>query len=154
MSGVATNYQVVFQADLARFEVMLHGRLDRLAQAVGLAVAQAVTVGNDMAPGTPVATGFARNSWAVGLNGEPAFPQPPEKPKALKDAAVAVTAPEAMATALLGAKAGDIIYIVSNCVYMEALEFGHSGQAPNGMVRLTQLALPSKVREFAQEMAA
>jgi hypothetical protein len=154
MSALATNYQVVFAADLAKFEAILHGRLDELAQHVGLAIAESVTVGNDMSPGTPVKTGFARNSWAVGIGGEPAFPQPPSRPKEAKDQAVSVTSLADASTALLEAHAGDIVYIVSNCVYMEALEFGHSGQAPNGMVRLTALALPGKVQQIVAGMTA
>lgn len=35
-----------------------------------------------------------------------------------------------------GADAGDVIYMVNNLPYAERLEYGWSGQAPNGMVRL------------------
>lgn len=154
MSGIATNYQTVFAADLARFEATLRGRLDELAQYAGLAVAESLIVGNDMSPGTPVDTGFARNSWAVGLNGEPAYPQPGEPPKGERGKAVDIASLNEASTTLLDAKAGDAIWITSNCVYMEALEYGHSGQAPNGMVRLTELALPQKIAQIAAEMAS
>lgn len=142
----------VFTADLAKFEAVLRGRLDDLARRLGLAVAQSVTVGNDMSPGTPVDTGFARNSWAVGFNGDVAPRQPPAPPKEAKGKSVDVTSFEDASSKMLEAKAGDIIWIESNCVYMGALEFGHSGQAPQGMVRLTLAALPQKVQQIVQEI--
>ena len=48
-------------------------------------------------------------------------------------------------------KAGEVIYLVNNLEYARALEYGHSKQAPKGMVRITVAEFPQVVRKAAQE---
>lgn len=153
MSAVATNWVQTFAADVDRFESALNGRLDELTRNLGFAAAEALIVGNKYSPGTPVDTGFARNSWAVGLNAEPDFPQAPAPPTDTKGEPVSVSSPETTHAVIAEATAQDLVFIESNCVYMEALEFGHSGQAPQGMVRLTAQALPQIARDIVREMS-
>lgn len=51
---------------------------------------------------------------------------------------------------ILGSQLGDTIFITNNTEYGESLENGHSGQAPNGMVKITfaevSEALATKVK--------
>jgi hypothetical protein len=46
-----------------------------------------------------------------------------------------------------GSPAGGVHYVVNNLPYAIALENGHSGQAPQGMVGLTVLEFPEIVRQ-------
>jgi hypothetical protein len=80
---------------------------------------------------TPVDTGRARASWTI-VEGEVAD-------LSVEDEKVQLTESEAGAAALarhgsLGRS--DVYTIANNLPYITALENGHSGQAPNGMVRL------------------
>lgn len=72
---------------------------------------------------TPVDTGAARASWVVSV-GAPsdAVPPPGSPPSVVSVAAM---------------KRPDLVYIQSNIDYIEALENGHSSQAPRGMVAVT-----------------
>jgi hypothetical protein len=49
-------------------------------------------------------------------------------------------------------KAGDSISFVSLSPYAVPLEYGHSEQAPNGMIRLTAAEWPSIVSEVARKI--
>lgn len=81
---------------------------------------------------TPVDTGRARGNWQLAVG---SIPRGEIRPLSVQD-----TITEG--TARLGAvEAGDTIYIVNNVPYIIPLEFGHSGQAPQGMVRLTAAEL-------------
>jgi hypothetical protein len=52
----------------------------------------------------------------------------------------------------LGVKAGDVITLVNNLDYARQLEFGHSKQAPQGMVRLSVLEYGAVVSKAASEV--
>ena len=41
---------------------------------------------------------------------------------------------------------GDYIYVTNDAPYIRALEYGHSAQAPNGMVRRTMAEMPDIAR--------
>lgn len=83
----------------------------------------------DIVMGTPVDTGRARASWGVGLN-------------RYEGMDVTVTDRHGAQTILRGAarlnsyQPGDSVWIGSRLPYIERLEYGHSNQAPRGMVRL------------------
>lgn len=47
-------------------------------------------------------------------------------------------------------KAGDIIYLTNNIVYAVPIEYGHSGQAPAGVVGLAILQFPQFVQRAAE----
>lgn len=144
-----------FNADLSKFEQTLAGRQDELVKNVALALANEVMVGGDFSPGTPVDTGFALNSWVVGINAIAAPRQPPTPPSTSFKLPVVVTTRPAAITAAMEAKLGDEVYVTSNCEYIEELEKGHSKQAPVGMVRITVAAGPLIVeREAAKLIAA
>lgn len=84
---------------------------------------------------TPVDKGRARASWGVSI-GEPGdYEAPATTNMSDNQAAQAGFAQiEAIKGQLLTGKA---IWIFNNLPYIEALEYGHSDQAPNGMVRLS-----------------
>lgn len=48
--------------------------------------------------------------------------------------------------------AGQVISIINNLSYSRRLEYGHSKQAPNGMVRITVTEYPQVVRKAASEV--
>ena len=79
---------------------------------------------------TPVDTGYARCNWQIGIES-----RPDGTIEATDKSGGAATA-GAMAQ-IANIKAGGVNYIVNNVPYIAALEFGHSQQSPNGMVRIT-----------------
>jgi hypothetical protein len=142
-----------FGGDLQRFIQRLDTRADEFVRNLGFEVLRNIVVGGRYAPGTPVDTGFARNSWVVSLNGPAQYRQPAERPEGVTT--VPLTAETEGGTVLLGARLGDALHITSNCAYMggpRGLEYGHSQQAPVGMVRLTIAAFGQIVHDVAQEM--
>lgn len=136
MAAPTADYREVarFEASLDAFVGATRGELDELVRQVGFTVAENVIVGGAYSPGTPVDVGFARNSWAVGLNEIPAPRQAPENSS--PEQPVAVTSDADAAAVIAQARLGDTIILASNCAYMEPLEEGHSQQAPNGMIKL------------------
>jgi hypothetical protein len=85
-------------------------------------------------PGTPVDTGYARNSWWVEQAGLAGAPIPAETRSEDKTGAAAATAAR---STIFAATLGPSLYFLNSAAYIIALEFGSSQQAPQGMVRLT-----------------
>ena len=56
-----------------------------------------------------------------------------------------------LADAISKAVSGDVHFITNNLPYSLELEYGHSSQAPNGMVRLTVARFQSIVRQIARK---
>ena len=85
----------------------------------------------DIVKRTPVDTGRARGSWTVGLYALPGTYNTAKD----KDGGGTITQGQAV---IRGFEAGQgSIFLVTNLVYMPALEYGHSkAQAPHGMVRI------------------
>lgn len=79
---------------------------------------------------SPVDTGRFKGNWQVAIGSVPSGTLE------LFDKAGTATMSRVTAT-VLGLKAGDVIILVNNLEYARALEYGHSKQAPAGMVRLT-----------------
>lgn len=79
---------------------------------------------------SPVDTGRFRGNWQVAIGKMPAGTVE------IDDKSGTATLGKAQATAL-GLKAGQTIFLVNNLEYAAALEYGHSQQAPSGMIRLT-----------------
>lgn len=84
---------------------------------------------------SPVKTGRFRGNWQVAIGSAPNGTLEIDD----KDGTATITKADAE---LMGAKAGDTIYLANNLPYAIPLEEGHSQQAPQGMVALT-------VQEFA-----
>lgn len=138
-----------FTATLDQWGTQLEDYLDQLVQNVTFEIAENIIVGGEFAPGTPIDTGFARASWWISINEMGGPHQPADNPGKTTTA----VDPATLAAGTQG-KAGDLIWILTNTVYMPALEFGHSDQAPQGMIRLTLSAGQRIVDKVAQQMGA
>lgn len=138
-----------FNASLDQWISQLKDYLDEVVRNVTFEIAENIIVGGEFAPGTPIDTGFARASWWIAVNDMGSPHQAPDNPGKLLFA----VAPSTLAAGAQ-AKAGDIIYILSNTLYMPVLEFGHSDQAPQGMIRLTLTAGQRIVDKVARQMGA
>lgn len=79
---------------------------------------------------SPVDTGRFRGNWQVAIGSMPTGTVE------LDDKAGTATLAKAQAEAM-GLQAGQVIFLINNLPYAEALEYGHSRQAPGGMIRLT-----------------
>lgn len=94
---------------------------------------------------TPVDTGRLKGSWLPAIGSVPSGdPNTPDKSGAVSIARVAATT--------LKAKAGDIIYMISQLPYSRRIEYGHSKQAPGGMVRTSIAEFSSVVDKAANEV--
>jgi hypothetical protein len=123
-----------FSADLSKFRKVLRGRMDLVVQGVTEECAKEMIVGGEHSPGTPVDTGNARASWWISINSMGAAPNTAVFGDGTQGSLSLVE------MQLLGAKAGDTVYILNNAEYIQELERGHSKQAPLGFVRLTAAA--------------
>jgi len=90
---------------------------------------------------TPVDTGRARASWQISVS-EP-YSGPPPMPGAY---------PAPSEPGVSGIDGTTSIFITSVLAYMEALENGHSGQAPNGMVRITVAEIAAEIDSALGEL--
>lgn len=120
-----------FDIQVAKFAKKLNLAVVTLQRMVALKVFTKLVQGN------PVDTGRARASWTVNVNrpnravkppkpsGTVAYPEPPF--------------PEVQV------KLGETIWISNSLPYIFSLEQGHSGQAPNGWIRVS-------VEEVRQEL--
>jgi len=98
---------------------------------------------------TPVDTGHARNNWIVSIGApdiKDTMNAPPKKPKAGEPKApMAMDTFAASNMSMLSGYPNDgsypVIYLQNNLPYALALEYGHSKQAPLGMVEITKIEL-------------
>lgn len=111
--------------------------LDQLAQKTGLkldTVARKVTLDlfTSVVQKSPVDTGRFKANWNVGTTPNLSFTASTNAGRGLTEAQKAI-----------GIPAGGVVYLSNGLPYARRLEYGWSGQAPAGMVRLS-------VREFRQ----
>jgi len=79
--------------------------------------------------------GHFRHNWQYGFNSEPSSVLDGTENDALKRIKGSIS------------NSGGIHFIINNTPYAERLESGWSGQAPQGMVGLTELEFPQIVKE-------
>lgn len=128
-----------FELDIQRFVDKAKGNVDIVIRKIALDIFRRVILK------TPVDTGRLRGSYQVAIGSIPSGMT--ETNDKTGTATIAkVTA------ATLGLKAGDVIFMVSNLEYARAIEFGHSKQAPGGMVRTTLQEFPQVVAKAANEV--
>lgn len=121
--------------------------LDDIERLWEVPIAAAVsTLQADVVKGTPVDTNFARASWWSMINGSPATH--PNQPNA--DAPGPAMPPPMPST--LRQHIGGTFAVVNNAVYIEALEYGHSKQAPHGMARIAAAKFGPNLRRFIKGM--
>lgn len=104
----------------------------------------------DMVNRTPVDTGFARASVVVSTSAMPSID--PNKKGA--DGASYTPDVTEISLAIAGAEIGQTIFAGYTAAYAPALEYGHSKQAPNGMVRLAAQRWPAVVAEVSARAQA
>jgi hypothetical protein len=107
-----------FEASLKKFGITSLDKVDRVRRASCLELFRLVIYA------TPVDTGRLRGNWQTTINS----PAPGEASRQSADGAIA----EAVAN--LGSLV-DVVWFTNNLPYAEAIEYGHSKQAPEGMVR-------------------
>jgi len=145
-----------FKADLAAVAKQIDLNLATVVKKVTVEAFKSIT------ELTPVDTGRARASWDVAL-GVPSDFLPPDIDPAKRGARKKKKKPSGMESSMSAVanaqegKAYDVVaridatqpvFITSNLPYIEALEEGHSKQAPAGMVRLTLAALEIGLEKF------
>lgn len=129
----------IFAAQIAEFVAKAKGNADLVVRKIALDMFARVIMKS------PVDTGRFKGNWQCAIGSVPAGTV------ALDDKGGTATIAKVTAAAL-GVKAGDVIYLVNNLEYARALEYGHSKQAPAGMVRLTISEFQGIVTKAATEL--
>ena len=127
-----------FKLDIAKWVEKAGDRADLVVRKVALDMFTKVVLK------TPVDTGRARGHWSAGVNNVPAG----LTGRLDKSGAGAIAGITATVTT---ARAGDRIYLANNLPYIVRLEYGHSKQAPAGMVRTTIDEFQSAINRAASE---
>ena len=129
----------IFSADIQKFIDKAKGNADLVVRKVALDLFRKVIVKS------PVDTGRFKGNWQVAIGSIPAGTL------SINDKSGTATIAKVTAEAL-NMKAGDVIYLVNNLPYARALEYGHSKQAPAGMVRITIEEFNAAVNTAASEV--
>jgi hypothetical protein len=133
--------------------------LDAFAKKLGLTRATvyrstALELWNGITKRTPVDTGRARSSWNLSI-GSPDPTIPPERGPGTgknKNAKTPPTSPTAATPRFDKIDGSAVIYITSNLPYIEALENGHSKQAPVGMVMVSTAEVVARIQLIMEGM--
>lgn len=106
-----------------QLQAFIEGAKERVDKTVKGAT---VTLATNVITETPVDTGAARGNWQASV-GQPKTSILDRTGEAAAIADVNANVPD---------DAGDVVYIANNLPYIRKLEYGHSQQAPRGMVRI------------------
>lgn len=146
-----------FIAGIKKLENVPMEKADKLLRVVGSDVGEALIVGNEYGPGTPVDTGNARGHWYATIGeADEGNPDPPAVDKKGK----ATAGPDALTAAAFDqvnlvavtAKMGDVVCFNNDADYIEELNNGHSQQAPNGMTDQVAANFESICRAAAEKL--
>jgi hypothetical protein len=129
----------VFEVQIAEFVARAKGNVDLVVRKIALDMFRRVVMK------TPVLTGRARGNWQVAIGSMPTGVLEIND----KDGTATMSRVQA---AVLGLEAGQTIYLVNNLSYARPLEYGHSKQAPAGMVRTTIAEFNAVVNKAAGEV--
>lgn len=125
-----------FSLDIAKFLAKLPGREDLVVRKIALDLTTRIV------KRTPVDTGRARGNWSASL-GAPDIVATEQTDKSGQ-------ATIAAASATVGAlAAGTDFYLANSLPYIRRLEYGHSKQAPSGMLRTSVAEYPGVVDRAA-----
>lgn len=152
MTGTET-----FEADIGKFAKLLELRVNIVLQRLALDMMGRIILR------TPVDTGRARSSWDLSI-GTPSEWVPPEREGkgkkivagqtfTMSDNAGSSVDSKAFATAK-DITATQPVFIVSNLDYIEALENGHSKQAPVGMVVISLAEVEAEIELLLEKAIA
>jgi hypothetical protein len=126
-----------FALDISRFVDKTKSNIDDTVRRVTLDIFSRVI------QKSPVLTGRFKSAWVVGINSIPSdLPEGTDTnaSQARVDAAIPLV------------KAGDVVTLINHIPYAVALEFGHSKQAANGMIRTTLAEFESVVQSAVSEV--
>ena len=101
------------------FDRIVNATRDRIDQKVRMAT---IGVFSSVIRMTPVDSGRAKGNWQCTI-GSPATGE-----NMTDESAMIATVPR---------HAGSVVYLTNNLPYIQKLEYGHSTQAPSGMVRIS-----------------
>lgn len=140
-----------FKGDLKAFEKGIPVKGEKVLRTVAFEVLESISIGSVAggahpitgSPGTPVDTSFARNSWWTCFGVPSGEPRLSKDNRGNKDGGSAML--QDSQNQLLAIQLGVPIYFLNNAEYLLALEYGHSGQAPRGFIRLTVKAAQALV---------
>lgn len=123
----------------------------KFAEKINLGVATvvrkiAVDLHTKITKRTPVDTGRARASWML-TEGAPSDVAPDAS--AFPKGKTAPAPPTPDVAAIDGKKS---VFIVSNLIYIEPLENGHSKQAPAGMVAVSLAEVKAEIEQTIQQL--
>jgi len=135
----------VFEASMSAFAGRVQVDVTKVMKKVAMELHQKIVAK------TPVDTGIARGNWLVAVARAPSG----KVARIDKQALGSNPGPEAITMALSALSSYDAlteqdIFIVNNLAYIGALEHGHSGQAPAGMVTITVAEFKGIVRRAAK----
>lgn len=145
-----------FGNDLSKFTKRVEDASDRVLRGAALSILSSIVkktpVGNPSIwktkyPPKGYAGGRLRGNWQVNLN------SPAVRRSGTKDKSGSTTISRGNGK-IAKASIRTIIYIMNNLPYAEAIEYGHSTQAPEGMVRATILDWQWAVMKAAREAKA
>ncbi len=125
-----------FTAAIEKFVRIAEGRADETVRRIALGILANVVVAS------PVDTGRFRGNWQVGLGSR-------STDTGSEDKGGGDTISRGQ-RALETFKAGGVVYLSNSLPYAMALEYGHSQQAPRGMVRVTFSRLKDIVEEASR----
>lgn len=117
--------QVSFSSDIRKFSKKAEGNMDRVAKKIAITAFRRVILR------TPVDTGRARGNWFCGNN---IIPTQTDNSAIDKSGSKAISD---MTNIVTSSEIGVVLTLANNLPYIRKLEYGHSKQAPQGMVRLT-----------------
>lgn len=150
-----------FQRQLGALRGLIATRQRDVYRAFAFAVFESLQVGSAGAnggpnpftgsPGTPVDTGFARNSWWVSTTAGGGPAGSPDQRSINDGGALALGASQAT---LLSADIRLPMYYFNNAAYIIPLEFGWSAQAPRGFVRLTTTGAQPLLNAIVRKLIA
>jgi len=126
-----------FALDVSKWCEKVDGAIDQTLRTIF------IEVGSSLVRISPVDTGRFRGNWQFNLDA-PALGQLETTDR---DGAETISRLVAEANSFT---AGQVAYIVNNLPYAVELEYGHSQQAPQGIVRITVARFQQIVREAAR----
>lgn len=147
-AGTGPGFVGNFSIDISRFVERSHQRADRIARRVVL------DIFSNIVQTTPVDTGFARSNWQVTTEGvsETLLENPVQHLPYPRGRFMRYSSREGEGRGIVGNllfQDGFICNIYNNTRYIIPLEYGHSNQAPRGMVRVTIISFQRYVAEAA-----
>ena len=119
----------VFKLQIAQFVEKAKGNADLVTRRAALGIFSSII------QKSPVDTGRFKGNWQCAITTIPAGEVNTLDKSPLGD--VGTVAINRADQTMLDFKMGETIYFINNLIYSTTLEYGHSKQAPAGMVRLS-----------------